>query len=102
MKYWKYNKCILYNADCITLIKRMISKNIKVDLIYTDPPYKLDRINDGGSINTKKNFNKSLSQLDKYDLISGYDIRSFGSLVQKIQNDINIFFWCNIKQIMII
>jgi DNA modification methylase len=40
----------IYNEDCNKLILKMIKKNIKVDLILTDPPYNISRENNFKSI----------------------------------------------------
>ena len=37
-------KNILYRADCKEALQRLIEKDVSVDLIYLDPPFKSDRI----------------------------------------------------------
>lgn len=32
----------IYNLDCVDGIKKMIENNIHVDMVFTDPPYKLE------------------------------------------------------------
>lgn len=99
MKHKKIGKCLLYNADCFKLFKKWFVEGRKFDLIVTDPPYQLDRINTGGSINNKKGLNKSLQQLSKDNLINGFDIEVFADYVDKLQDNINLFVWCSIKQV---
>lgn len=99
MKHKKIGKCILYNADCFKLFKKWIVYGKKFDLIVTDPPYQLDRINTGGSINNKKGLNKSLQQLNTDNLIHGFDIEVFADCVNNLQDSINLFVWCSIKQV---
>ena len=99
MKYCKIGKCKVYNGDCFDLFKKMIIAGTKIDLIITDPPYLLDRINTGGSVNNKKGLNKSLKQLEADGLIHGVDVKKFAKYVSEVQDDINLFVWCSIKQV---
>lgn len=39
MKWEKIGGSILINADCLEAMDYLISKQIKVDAIITDPPY---------------------------------------------------------------
>ena len=39
----------LFNCDAMTLMDKMIEKGIKVDLIITDPPYKITSRGNGGN-----------------------------------------------------
>ena len=39
----------LYNGDCLEVMDKMIEKGIKVDLIITDPPYKITSRGNGGN-----------------------------------------------------
>lgn len=87
----------LYNQDCIEGMKTLADSSI--DLIVTDPPYDIGSISGGGSVNTVKKLNKSLQDLRKADLIKGYDIVAFGEEALRVMNEINIYFWCNKKQI---
>lgn len=87
----------LLNRDCIEGMKAIADNSI--DLIVTDPPYDIGSISGGGSVNTVKKLNKSLQDLRKADLIKGYDIVAFGEEALRIMNEINIYFWCNKKQI---
>ena len=41
----------IYNDDCITTIKRLISKNYEVDAIFTDPPYNISKKNNFKTMN---------------------------------------------------
>ena len=87
----------LFNQDCLEGMKTLADNSI--DLIVTDPPYDIGSINGGGSVNTVKKLNKSLQDLRKADLIKGYDIVAFGEEALRVMNEINIYFWCNKKQI---
>ena len=87
----------LFNKDCIQGMQKLADKSI--DCIITDPPYDIGKINYGGSVNNVKKLNKSLQDLRKADLIKGYDIVAFGEEALRVMNEINIYFWCNKKQI---
>lgn len=91
------NKIQLFNQDCIEGMQTLADNSI--DLIVTDPPYDIGSISGGGSVNTVKKLNKSLQDLRKADLIKGYDIVAFGEEALRVMNEINIYFWCNKKQI---
>lgn len=56
----------LFNCDSLEYMRSLSDKSI--DLIVTDPPYEVE-IGGGGTVNTVKRFNKSLSHLteDKID-----------------------------------
>ena len=92
----------LFNEDSLVLMKDMIERNIKVDLILTDPPYEIGTVNGGGSVNTKKGFSKSLKEgIEKANIIKGFDYNSFFDSWDKLQDNINIYVFCNKKQIPI-
>lgn len=88
----------LFLGDSLELLKNIEDNSI--DLIVTDPPYLIERINTGGTINNLKKLNKSLSELDNADIISGYDIETFGKEFIRVMKDINIYIWCNKVQIV--
>ena len=88
----------IYNDDCLSIIKQLPDNSI--DLIATDPPYDIPSINGGGSINNIKKLNKSLNDLKTIDITNGYDIEMFGKEFVRVLKDINIYFWCNKKQIV--
>ena len=87
----------LLNKDCIQGMQELANNSI--DCVIADPPYDIGSINYGGSVNTVKKLNKSLQDLRKADLIKGYDIVAFGEEALRVMNEINIYFWCNKKQI---
>lgn len=91
------NQIQLLNKDCIEGMKTITDNSI--DLIITDPPYDIGSISGGGSVNKVKKLNQSLQDLKKADLIKGYDIVAFGEEALRVMNEINIYFWCNKKQI---
>ena len=50
INYTNEDKSIrLFNCDAMTLMDKMIEKGIKVDLIITDPPYKITSRGNGGN-----------------------------------------------------
>jgi len=89
---------ILINDDCFSIIKKL--KDNSIDLVVTDPPYVVNATGYGGSVNNVKGMNKSLKDLTKNtDISNGYNIREFSELIVPKMKDINIYFWCNKKQI---
>ena len=91
----------LYNKDCFELLPTL--KLSSVDLIVIDPPYKFAsdkiRTNCGGSVNKLGKFDQSLLPLNDKNLINSYDIPKFGQLVFDLQQEVNVYFWCNKNQI---
>ena len=83
-------------GDCAAILKQIPSKSI--DCIITDPPYEV-AINGGGTINTKCKLNESLKVLTDSKIDKGYDFKINYELV-RIMKSINIYIWCNKKQIM--
>jgi site-specific DNA-methyltransferase (adenine-specific) len=84
----------------MSVIKKLDKGSI--DLIITDPPYLIKKINGGGSINNSKmRFNERLQCLkENQDITLGYDIDVFADMVEYLQGDnINAYFWCNKAQI---
>lgn len=71
-----------------------------IDLVCTDPPYKIGRISGGGTVNTIKGFRRSLEELERAEITEGYDIRRFAKQVARVQGgNINAYFFCNKAQI---
>ena len=54
---YKTEKYTLYNDDCITVLDNMIQNGDTVDMIFTDPPYRVtsrgNAGNSGGMLKTK-------------------------------------------------
>lgn len=91
---------IILEMDYRDLSQFVIKENLKIDLIVTDPPYDIPKINKGGSINNVKKLNKSLQDLQQSDLMNSYNIKDFAKTVSYLQKDnINAYFWCNKKQL---
>lgn len=89
------NKLIL--GDSIEKMKKFPDNSI--DLIITDPPYDVSATNGGGSVNNVKKLNKSLRDLEDANITNGYDIQAYGEEFIRIMKEINIYLWCNKKQI---
>lgn len=70
-----------------------------IDLICTDPPYDVITTG-GGSINKVKKLDKSLLELKNHtDITQGYDIELFGMEILRVMKEVNVYFWCNKKQV---
>lgn len=88
---------VVYNQDCLEGLRNIPDKS--VDLIITDPPYLISATNDGGTVNNIKKLNKSLKELADTGITSGYDIELFNKEFVRVMKEINIYLWCNKKQI---
>lgn len=84
-------------GDSLEILKTMPSNSI--DLIITDPPYDISATNGGGTINKVKKLNESLTDLVNANINNGYDIETFNTEFVRVMKDINIYIWCNKKQI---
>ena len=87
----------LVHGDCLERMKDIPDNSI--DLIATDPPYLIPQISGGGSINKRMKLSKSLEDLKKVDITQGYDIELFGTEFVRVMKEINIYVWCNKRQI---
>lgn len=87
----------IYNEDCLIGLKRIPDNCI--NLILIDPPY--DICTTGGK-GTKNKFIKDIVNLEKQlvdnNLVNGFDINILDELI-RIMKDINIYIWCNARQI---
>jgi site-specific DNA-methyltransferase (adenine-specific) len=75
-------------------------KNIpdsSIDLIITDPPYDISCTGGGGNQGHKiSTMGKDLVDLN---INTGYDIRKVGKEIVRVMKKMNVYFWCNKKQI---
>lgn len=87
----------IYNMDCLEGIKNIPDNS--VDLIIIDPPYSICT-KGGKKGNTKiaKNIKALEKELIVNDLVNGYDLSILDELVRVMKN-INIYIWCNGRQI---
>lgn len=87
----------LVNDDCFEYLKNVTDKS--VDLIVTDPPYERVWGGDGGSVNNIKHLHESLQDIVRADIVDGYDIEEVNNEFVRVMKEINIYLWCNKKQI---
>ena len=87
----------IYNEDCLLGIKKIPDNS--VDLVIIDPPYSICT-KGGKKGNTKiaKNIKALEKELIVNDLVDGYDLSILDELVRVMKN-INIYIWCNGRQI---
>ena len=86
----------LLQGDSYKLLKT-ISDN-SVDLIVTDPPYLIESTNTGSKSNLAKSIQKMNNQLADGVLTSGVNNEILEDFV-RVMKKINIYIWCNHKQI---
>jgi len=87
----------LYNDDCMNILPTL--KDNSVDLVVIDPPYDIPNITPGSNSKLSKSLERSLKQLDESDIVGGYDIQAVNKELVRIMRGINIYIWCNKKQI---
>jgi site-specific DNA-methyltransferase (adenine-specific) len=88
----------LFNKDCAVVIDQMIKEGIKVDLIHTDPNYEILNTKTGGKSKLNESFQKSQTEIEEMGITKGFDKTILEKLVL-LQDKINMYFWCNKKQI---
>ena len=87
--------------DYLDITKEFIKKGEKFDFIILDPPYEVQS-NGGWTVNNLKKLNKSLNEwIVKENIVSWYDYEKAFEILDKLQDNINICFFCSKKQIMI-
>lgn len=85
----------IYNQDCMEMLKNIPDNAI--DLIITDPPYDISCTGGGGNQGHKiSTMGKDLVDLN---INTGYDIRTVGKEIVRVMKKMNVYFWCNKKQI---
>lgn len=87
----------LYNDDCMNILPTL--KDNSVDLVVIDPPYDIPNITPGSNSKLSKSLERSLKQLDDADIISSYDVQAVNKELIRVMRGINIYIWCNKKQI---
>lgn len=90
----------VYNENCLERMKKISDHSI--DLIITDPPYDLHVGISGGSCaehcgRSERFKNENVKDIKNFG--SGYDIKTFNDEFVRIMKNINIYLWCNKKQI---
>lgn len=86
----------LYNADAYKVLKSIPDKSI--DLIVTDPPYLIDNTNAGSNTPLSKSIQLMNNELKNGILTEGITNDILEDFVRVLKN-INIYIWCNHKQI---
>ena len=75
----------LYNGDCLEIMSNLIKDGVKVDLIITDPPYKITARGNGG--NSGGMFQKKEVNNDKVFANNDIEIEDWLPLLYNILND---------------
>lgn len=88
----------LINNDCMNVFNELSDNS--VDLIYTDPPYEMREfvLDTTGTANSIMKLSETLLPLNKV-IQHEFDLEKFCSECVRVLKDINIYIWCNKKQI---
>lgn len=91
-------KIELFNQDCINYMQSLPDSS--VDLIYADPPYDYDDFSEGtgGTVNDVMKLDKTLKAVNEVTQTQ-YDLPKFCKEAIRVCKDINIYIWCNKRQI---
>ena len=95
-KLGNYDLNKIYNEDCYQAIKNIPDKSI--DLIVTDPPYLIENTNGGKSNSLGKSIQNMNNELANGLLTNSIDCSILDEWV-RVMKKINIYIWCNHKQI---
>ncbi len=79
-------------------MKKMVEEGIKVDLILTDPPYDIASTKTGNKSELARSIQGAFNELKEANLTNGITYEYLDLMVQ-LQDKINIYIWCNLKQI---
>ena len=85
----------IYNCDCMEMLKT--TPDSSIDLIITDPPYEIACTGGGGNQGHK--IATMGADLVDLNITAGYDIRKVGKEIVRVMKKMNVYFWCNKKQI---
>lgn len=85
----------LYHGECISIMKKLFEKGIRVDTVITDPPYELD-FHLGGQQKRAKDFTKLGNNIDF--MSNGFDPEALNWMI-KLCKTPNILIFCSNKQI---
>lgn len=91
----KNNNIKLYHGNCLDIMKKLISDNVKVDCIITDPPYVQD-LHGGGQNDLGK---RKLTKDKHIEFISGGFSTECFELMLKLQDIPNMLIFCSNKQV---
>lgn len=87
----------LINGDALYALDELIKNNVKVDLIYIDPPYDFES---GGKNNSGLNGRMNrLHHVETNNMRNGFDYQAYAERFKKLQNKTNIYIWCSKNQI---
>ncbi len=89
----------IHNRDCVETMKEMVNNNVKVPLIVMDPPYEFKNTQTGGKSDLNKSFQKSQTEIKEKQLTEGIDYETILPLLTRLQDNVNIYIWCNKEQI---
>ncbi len=89
----------IHNRDCVEVMKEMVDKNMKIPLIVMDPPYEFKNTQTGGKSDLNRSFQKSQTEIKEKQLTEGIDYEIILPLLTKLQDNTNIYIWCNKEQI---
>lgn len=92
----KYELNKIYLENAYEAIKGIPDKSI--DLIVTDPPYKIDNTDAGGKSEFAKSIQVMNDELKNESLDCGIDIKILPEFLRVCKKP-NIYIWCNHKQI---
>ena len=90
----------LHNGDCLEVMDKLIERGIKVDLIVTDPPYDIKNTKAGGKSELAKSIQGMNDEIFNAKITKGFDYIATLDKMCKLQNNINMYIWCNKAQLL--
>lgn len=89
--------CELHLGDFKDVLPTIATNS--VDLVVVDPPYELSVRHDGGKLYANKGITKSNLDLADANIDLGFDAEHFCNEILRVMRGVNIYIWCNKKQI---
>lgn len=83
----------LYDEDSLAFIKTLPDKSI--DLVITDPPYKVHGAFGGGSVGRATKLNYTVANLRNTGLNVGYDFKAYNDEFCRVLKKVNVYIWTN-------
>ena len=87
--------CTLYCGDCHEILKDIEDNSI--DLIHTDPPYKIHSGVQNSKMYIEKGINQQQEKLVKANISNSFDYNIFDEF-RRVCKNINYQIWCSKKQ----
>ncbi|TET99323.1 MAG: site-specific DNA-methyltransferase, partial [Candidatus Stahlbacteria bacterium] len=81
----------LHHGDCLEVMDKLISAEIKIDLIVTDPPYDIKNTKAGGKSELAKSMQGMNNEILEAGITKGFDYIAVLDKMVQLQDKINMY-----------